>query len=173
MGTPENSTATVIRMDNDEQQVVAESAELDHQGEVKVPITEAGYYEIQVDGPGYISTRQSLSVDCHPADCDTCAPSIMIPLSPVLGENQLRLTLGGENNLENLALYAVYRDSMISCITTPDQTTDCTGIERVTGANGQGVETITFNSSSVHHLLGMDRTSRSGRRNTGWNNSFC
>jgi len=113
-----------------------------------VPITEAGYYEIQVDGPGYISTRQSLSIDCHPADCDTCAPSIMIPLSPVLGENQLRLTLGGEHNLENLALYAVYRDSMISCITTPDQTTDCTGIERVTGANGQGVETITFNQPS-------------------------
>ena len=72
---------------------------------------------IQVSGTGYVSTRKSIGVACSPSDCSLCAPSIMVPLSPglkklrhflgltffaALGSDELRLTLGGNQLVENL-----------------------------------------------------------------------
>ena len=47
-------------------------------------------------------TRKSIGVQCSPADCNLCAPSILVPLSPTLSKDQLRLTLGGGPYLESL-----------------------------------------------------------------------
>ena len=72
---------------------------------------------IQVSGTGYVSTRKSIGVACSPSDCSLCAPSIMVPLSPglkklrhflvltffaALASDELRLTLGGNQHVENL-----------------------------------------------------------------------
>ena len=72
---------------------------------------------IQVSGTGYVSTRKSIGVACSPSDCSLCAPSIMVPLSPglkklrhflgltffpALGNDELRLTLGGNQLVQNL-----------------------------------------------------------------------
>ena len=72
---------------------------------------------IQVSGTGYVSTRKSIGVACSPSDCSLCAPSLMVPLSPglkqlrhflvlrffaALGSHELRLTLGGNQLVENL-----------------------------------------------------------------------
>jgi len=141
-------TVSITRLSEDDEQVITTSAAIDAQGELKVPISEAGHYEVHVEGAGYISARQSMFVECHPADCAVCSPSVTVPLSPALAANQLRLTLGGEKNLKDLELYATLRDDSVSCVTTPDQLTDCDGVDLVTGAGDQGVQTITFNQPS-------------------------
>ena len=38
-------------------------------------------------------------------DCNLCAPSVLVPLSPTLSKDQLRLTLGGGPYLESLVSY--------------------------------------------------------------------
>jgi len=141
-----NSKATVIRLGEDEDQAVIASIVVDANGKASVPITEGGQYDVQVEASGYISASQSIFVECAPEDCAVCAPSIKVPLSPVLGDKQLRLTLGGEQSVNNMDLYAVFRDTDgITCETTPDKDTDCTGVDQVTGAGDKGVQTITFN----------------------------
>merc|ERR1712080_189962 len=144
-----DTSATVIHYceETGEEEVVAEGALTDLQGELFVDIAHGGHYEVKVSSAGYVTTAKSVTVDCPPAYCSICAPSIVVPLSPALGEDQLRLTLGGGNNLDNLDIYAVYKDSSSSCVTTPtgDSDVNCPGVDSVTGTDGQGVETITFN----------------------------
>merc|ERR1712013_866145 len=118
----------------------------DSSGDLAVSLLASGHYEVQVSGTGYVSTRKSIGVACSPSDCSLCAPSIMVPLSPALGSDELRLTLGGNQLVENLDIFTVFRDTSSACVMSPNNHKDnsCPGIERVTGTNGQGVETVTF-----------------------------
>jgi len=141
---PASAVATVLKLSEEGEMVVAESVAIDAQGEVRVPITEAGQYEVQVEGPGYISARQSMFINCETYDCGSCAPTMTVGLSPELSQNQLRLTLGSQKDLNNLDLYAVHRDDFISCVTTPNEASNCANVEKVTGAGDQGIQTITF-----------------------------
>ena len=49
-----------------------------------------------------MATRKSFTVSCDPSDCAMCNPTVLVPISPILAKNQLRLTLGGDNQLGNL-----------------------------------------------------------------------
>merc|ERR1719370_1511367 len=142
----ENITATILRLDDGEEQVIAEGAFPDSNGELTVSLLAAGHYEVQVSGAGYVSSRKSIGVTCSPSDCSLCAPSIMVPLSPALGSDELRLTLGGGQLVENLDIFTVFRDTSTACVTSPagSQENLCPGVEKVTGTDGQGVETVTF-----------------------------
>jgi len=144
------ATASVLRMHNGQQEVIAEGAVPDEYGEIFVDIAHGGQYEVKVSGAGYVNTRKSVSVDCAPAYCAVCAPSILVPLTPALEQDQLRLTLGGGKNLDNLDIYAVYRDESTICATNPTDVNpnSCPGVAKVTGTDGKGVETITFNKPS-------------------------
>lgn len=103
-------------------QVIADQAFPDANGDLSVSLLAAGHYEVQVSsglllmekhlhystqvkGPGFMPTRKSIGVQCSPADCSLCAPSVLVPLSPTLTKDQLRLTLGGGPNLESLVSY--------------------------------------------------------------------
>merc|ERR1712212_361769 len=142
----ENVTATILRLDDGEEQVIAEGAFPDSNGKLTVSLLAAGHYEVQVSGAGYVSTRKSIGVTCSPSDCSLCAPSIMVPLSPALGSDELRLTLGGGQLVENLDIFTVFRDTSTACVTSPAGSQDnaCPGVEKVTGTGGPGVETVTF-----------------------------
>ena len=56
----------------------------------------------QVKGAGFVATRKSVTISCDPSDCALCNPTVLVPISPSLAEDQLRLTLGGDNQLGNL-----------------------------------------------------------------------
>ena len=108
---------------------------------------------VQVEGTGFVSTRKSTTISCDSSDCSLCNPSILVPLSPSLAKDQLRLTLGGDNHLADLVsssaallsvsacmqdIHAVFRDAATTCITSPeDGATLCPGVEGVTGAGGK------------------------------------
>jgi len=145
-----NPTVTIYRVESGEQQVIAEGAVPDQYGELFVDIAHGGKYEVQVNGLGYVATKKSVVVDCAPAYCTVCAPSIMVPLSPALADDQLRITLGGAKSLDNMDIYAVFRDSSSICAATPtgENPTRCAGVEKVTGVDGKGVETITLKQPS-------------------------
>merc|ERR1712037_770646 len=126
-------------------------------GELTVSLLAPGHYEVQASGAGYVSSRKSIGVTCSPSDCSLCAPSIMVPLSPALGSDELRLTLGGGQFVENLDIFTVFRDTSTACVTSPSGSQDnpCPGVEKVTGTDGKGVETVTFKqptSSETKHV---------------------
>jgi len=143
---PVQATASVVRVESGDEQVISEGVTADANGEIYLDISNGGRYEVQVEGAGYVATRKSVDVDCAPAYCTVCAPHITVPLSPALADDQLRLTLGGAKNLDNLDIYAVYRDESNICSATPTgkNPTRCPGVDKVTGTDGKGVETITF-----------------------------
>merc|ERR1719341_3199685 len=62
----ENVTATILRLDDGEEQVIAEGAFPDSNGELSVSLLAAGHYEVQVSGAGYVSSRKSIGVTCSP-----------------------------------------------------------------------------------------------------------
>jgi hypothetical protein len=139
---------SVTRLSEEGEQVITTAAALDAQGELSVPITDAGLYEVNVEGAGYIRTRQSMFVECHPADCAVCSPSITVPLSPALSANQLRLTMGIEKQIQNKDLYvtASLRDDSVTCASSPIMDGEsCEGVDKMTGTENQGVQ---FNKPS-------------------------
>lgn len=144
-----NVTATVLRLEAGEQQMIFEGVVLDSQGEL-IGITQGGHYVVKVEADGYITGRQEVDIDCSLSDCGSCAPSILVPLSPSLVNNQLRLVLGGLQHLENLDMYSIYNNGTVSCATYPGMPdmpeSTCPGIHKMTGDTG--VETITYSAPS-------------------------
>ena len=100
--------------------MIAQSTKPDSTGELSLPILSDGQYEVQVGGSwgltlylhhlvstqvkgaGIVATRKSYTVSCDPSDCSRCNPTVVVPVSPSLAEDKLRLTLGGDNQLGNL-----------------------------------------------------------------------
>merc|ERR1712142_199704 len=102
----QNVSTSVIITKDDTQQTVAESANPDEEGIVKVPISQNGQYVVKVEGPGYIAAKESVNVDCDIARCRDCSPVLLVPVSPLLAPGEVRLTMSwGERPLD-LDVYA-------------------------------------------------------------------
>ena len=71
---------------------------------------------VQVEGTGFVSTRKSTTISCDSSDCSLCNPSILVPLSPSLAKDQLRLTLGGDNRLGDLVSSSAVLLSVSACM---------------------------------------------------------
>merc|ERR1712059_46778 len=142
-----NVISSVVRVEDNAEQLIIDGAEADLQGEVEVAITQNGQYVVQVEADGgYMAGQGEVNVDCSLSSCSTCHPTLLLPLSPAVGEDMLRLTLGWGVVPENLDLYVV-RITQIPCITSSILRFGCPGVsmdmDNMLGGD-QGLESITF-----------------------------
>jgi len=148
----ENAKVSIVRMKNDIEQTIIEGAQPDDDGMTKARINQNGEYLVKVEADGYIASKRNLDVSCDPSSCNQCKPTILVPLSPTLEPDTLRLSLSWIGNPEDLDIYAFRRSSSDwedSCLTYYSKKTSCQtatlDLDNRHGGNN-GAETITFHN---------------------------
>ena len=54
----------------------------DPSGQVQVPLGLNGDYAVNIEAVGYQGVEAGLEVQCDPADCAACSPSLAVTLAP-------------------------------------------------------------------------------------------
>jgi len=148
-------TATVLLLDGDVENVVADGVSPDPEtGVITVPITKNGHYVVKIESEGFISNQEDYTVNCEIADCGSCDPKHLAPLSPVLNEGELRMVLNWAEKPKDLDFYVMRRNNMNwnnKCTTYYAKKSGCAeatlDVDNRKGGNN-GVETVTIHDIS-------------------------
>jgi len=144
-----NATATVGISETDGQQSVSNGAISDENGNIALSINKNGRYVIKVESDGYIHAQETINVTCDIARCRDCAPAMLVPMSPLLPQGSIRMTMGWGERPMDLDIYAQQKDinTEEACLTYYGRKNNCNGVkldlDNINGGNN-GVETITF-----------------------------
>merc|ERR1712179_278585 len=144
--------ASVIRVEDNADQLISEGAVADLQGELNVGLTQNGRYRVQVAAAGsYMGGHEEVDVDCSLSSCDACHPTLLLPLTPTVEADTLRLVLGWGVAPDNLDLYAVKASYRNPCFVSAIHRTGCDGVTMKMDnmlAGDEGLETMTFHDIS-------------------------
>ena len=84
-------TVQIVLVENDLEKTIFEGTPASDK--VIVPISSNGQYIVKVDGEGYVATEEAFNVGCDISNCRSCNPSFVLPLSPVLAADQVKIML--------------------------------------------------------------------------------
>jgi len=148
----QNAYISIIRIVNDIEQTITEGTVPDVNGKTSARINQNGRYLVKIEANGYIAAKRDLEVKCDTSKCDKCQPTILVPLSPLLDPETIRLTLSWAEKPKDLDMFAYRRtwsDWSKSCLTYFSKKTDCEtatlDLDNRKGGNN-GAETITFHN---------------------------
>jgi len=152
-----NGVASVLLLDGNVENVVADGVALDNAtGVLTVPITKNGHYIVKIESDGYISNQEDYTVDCNMAECGSCNPTHLAPLSPVLHEGELRMVLNWAEKPKDFDIYVMRRNNMNwnqKCMTYYAKKSGCReatlDLDNTKGGNN-GVETVTIHDISEY-----------------------
>ena len=150
----EDASVSIIRLENDTEQFITEGSTPDENGLTTSRIIQNGKYLVKIESNGYIASKRDLEVNCDTTQCDDCNPSILVPISPLLEPDTMRLTLSWSEKPKDLDIYAYRRtwsDWSKSCLTSYRKKTACKtatlDLDNTQGGS-KGAETITFQGVS-------------------------
>jgi len=148
------ATVSVIKMSDTDEDIITDGLSVDVDGQAATHINENGHYIIKVEAEGFVSNERDLQVSCNITSCEECKPGALIPLSPTLSPDTMRLSLSWAPLPKDLDLQ-VYRrtwnDWDDSCRTSYSKKTGCvTAVFDLDNTKGgeHGAETITINTIS-------------------------
>jgi len=146
----QDASVSIVRIVDDIEQTITEGTITDEDGKTASHINQNGHYIVKIERGEYIASKRDLEVNCDRSECERCHPTILIPLSPVLEPDTIRLTLSWAEEPNDLDIYAYRRtrsDWSNSCLTYYSKKTDCgtaiLDLDNLRGGNN-GAETITF-----------------------------
>jgi len=123
---------------------------------LSTPINRNGVYNIRLKAPGYINTREELTVNCDINSCRDCDATTLIPLSPRLDAGEMRIVLGWGAKPRDLDLYVFRRNVQewnTKCLTNYQKKQGCReavlDMDNTRGGNN-GMETITLHDTPSH-----------------------
>merc|ERR1712110_1255284 len=101
---------SVIRVEEDEEVIITEGAEVNADGMTAALVNQNGHYIVKVEAEGFIAAEREIAVDCVLTECDRCKPGAFVPLSPVMERGALRFSLSWGEKPMDLDLYSYRRN---------------------------------------------------------------
>merc|ERR1711970_330103 len=152
----DNSHVSIVLEDGGNEYVIANGA-VPEAGVVSSRINKNGKYVIRVEADGFMSAREEYVVNCVMVDCGACEPTILVPVSPLLNDGEMRVVLSWGEKPRDLDIYAMRRNVAewgTSCTTYHARRSGCEeatlDLDNTRGGNN-GVETITMHDVPSHN----------------------
>jgi len=143
--------------------IVADDTAVSSDGSAFIPVHKNGFYSVQIEAEGFVTSDFEMEVQCTSADCPN---KRLVAMSPTLaaGETRIMLTWGTENPRDiDIHIVSVKKSDHSTCRTYYGNKSGCQKISQDldnTSGGQNGAETMTLLDNAINkdyvYLIGIE-----------------